>query len=156
MLAFARRSLLRTRALALVPRALLFSTRAEAAADARAPPPPAAEVADEGAAKQHTFQAETKQLLNIVANSLYTDKHVFIRCVPSPPLRPSRAPPPNPHAPLSACHGESTLSVLKLGSKIRPGSPAPPPLGTAPWLSPGVPSLGAGSHTLPTPRALPS
>lgn len=26
-----------------------------------------------------TFQAETKQLLHIVANSLYTDKHVFIR-----------------------------------------------------------------------------
>ncbi len=31
------------------------------------------------AAEKHTFQAETKQLLNIVANSLYTDKHVFIR-----------------------------------------------------------------------------
>jgi TNF receptor-associated protein 1 len=29
--------------------------------------------------ERHTFQAETKQLLNIVANSLYTDKHVFIR-----------------------------------------------------------------------------
>jgi len=29
--------------------------------------------------EKHTFQAETKQLLNIVANSLYTDKHVFVR-----------------------------------------------------------------------------
>lgn len=33
------------------------------------------------AAEKHTFQAETKQLLNIVANSLYTDKHVFVRLV---------------------------------------------------------------------------
>lgn len=32
-----------------------------------------------GEATHHTFQAETKQLLNIVTNSLYTDKHVFIR-----------------------------------------------------------------------------
>ncbi len=32
-------------------------------------------------AEKFSFQAETKQLLNIVANSLYTDKHVFIRCV---------------------------------------------------------------------------
>lgn len=32
-----------------------------------------------GPKEKHTFQAETKQLLNIVANSLYTDKHVFIR-----------------------------------------------------------------------------
>lgn len=29
--------------------------------------------------KSHTFKAETKRLLNIVANSLYTDKDVFIR-----------------------------------------------------------------------------
>ncbi len=29
--------------------------------------------------EKHAFQAETRQLLNIVANSLYTDKHVFIR-----------------------------------------------------------------------------
>ena len=34
-----------------------------------------------GSPERLTFQAETKQLLNIVANSLYTDKHVFIRCV---------------------------------------------------------------------------
>lgn len=33
----------------------------------------------EGPGESHTFQAETRQLLNIVANSLYTDKHVFIR-----------------------------------------------------------------------------
>jgi hypothetical protein len=32
-----------------------------------------------GTPSHHTFQAETKQLLNIVTNSLYTDKHVFIR-----------------------------------------------------------------------------
>jgi len=31
------------------------------------------------AAERHSFTAETGQLLNIVANSLYTDKHVFIR-----------------------------------------------------------------------------
>jgi HSP90 family molecular chaperone len=31
------------------------------------------------AAERHAFQTETKQLLNIVANSLYTDKHVFVR-----------------------------------------------------------------------------
>eukprot|EP00696_Hemimastix_kukwesjijk_P011371 gnl/Hemi2/24282_TR8162_c0_g1_i1.p1 gnl/Hemi2/24282_TR8162_c0_g1~~gnl/Hemi2/24282_TR8162_c0_g1_i1.p1 ORF type:complete len:720 (+),score=290.11 gnl/Hemi2/24282_TR8162_c0_g1_i1:65-2224(+) len=32
-----------------------------------------------GSAKQHTFQAETRQLLNIVASSLYTEKEVFVR-----------------------------------------------------------------------------
>jgi HSP90 family molecular chaperone len=32
-----------------------------------------------GQAETHGFQAETKQLLNIVANALYTDKHVFVR-----------------------------------------------------------------------------
>ena len=32
-----------------------------------------------GGAEKFTFQAETKQLLNTVANSLYPDKHVFIR-----------------------------------------------------------------------------
>ena len=30
-------------------------------------------------ATEHTFQAETKQLLDIVTNSLYTDKEVFLR-----------------------------------------------------------------------------
>ena len=30
-------------------------------------------------AKTYNFQAETKQLLNIVTNALYTDKHVFLR-----------------------------------------------------------------------------
>ena len=33
------------------------------------------------APERHSFQAETKQLLHIVANALYTDKHVFLRCV---------------------------------------------------------------------------
>jgi len=32
-----------------------------------------------GAANSHTFQTETRQILNIVANSLYTDKEVFLR-----------------------------------------------------------------------------
>eukprot|EP00697_Spironema_sp_BW2_P012618 gnl/Spiro4/29216_TR14287_c0_g1_i1.p1 gnl/Spiro4/29216_TR14287_c0_g1~~gnl/Spiro4/29216_TR14287_c0_g1_i1.p1 ORF type:complete len:739 (+),score=205.49 gnl/Spiro4/29216_TR14287_c0_g1_i1:105-2321(+) len=32
-----------------------------------------------GSSKKHTFQAETRQLLNIVASSLYTDKEIFIR-----------------------------------------------------------------------------
>ena len=33
----------------------------------------------EKAAKKHEFQAEVKQVLDIVINSLYTDKEVFIR-----------------------------------------------------------------------------
>jgi hypothetical protein len=53
-----------------------LSTRADAGSTA-APPTSSERVA--GAPTKHTFQAETKQLLNIVANSLYTDKHVFIR-----------------------------------------------------------------------------
>ena len=58
----------------------MLSTRAEAAAAEGAVAAPAAtERVAEGPTTQHTFQAETKQLLNIVANSLYTDKHVFIR-----------------------------------------------------------------------------
>ena len=32
-----------------------------------------------GASERKEFQAETKKLLNIVANSLYTDKEVFVR-----------------------------------------------------------------------------
>jgi TNF receptor-associated protein 1 len=32
-----------------------------------------------GDSEKHTFQAETKQLLNIVTHSLYTDKHIFVR-----------------------------------------------------------------------------
>jgi TNF receptor-associated protein 1 len=32
-----------------------------------------------GAAESHSFQAETRQILDIVANSLYTDKEVFLR-----------------------------------------------------------------------------
>ena len=35
---------------------------------------------EEGAPEeQHEFQAETKQLLDIVTNSIYTDKEVFLR-----------------------------------------------------------------------------
>ena len=41
------------------------------------PPPPSSEAI--GAAESMEFQAETKKLLNIVANSLYTDKEVFVR-----------------------------------------------------------------------------
>ena len=41
------------------------------------PPPPSA--APKGAASTMEFQAETKKLLDIVANSLYTDKEVFVR-----------------------------------------------------------------------------
>jgi hypothetical protein len=37
------------------------------------------------AAERHVFQAETKQLLDIVTHALYTDKHIFIRCVRGPP-----------------------------------------------------------------------
>eukprot|EP01138_Halocafeteria_seosinensis_P014065 gb/GECG01014362.1/.p1 GENE.gb/GECG01014362.1/~~gb/GECG01014362.1/.p1 ORF type:complete len:847 (+),score=134.88 gb/GECG01014362.1/:1-2541(+) len=33
----------------------------------------------EGQAEKHSFQAETKELLSIVTNALYTDRHVFIR-----------------------------------------------------------------------------
>jgi TNF receptor-associated protein 1 len=32
-----------------------------------------------GSEESHTFQAETKKILDIVANSLYTDKEVFLR-----------------------------------------------------------------------------
>ena len=42
------------------------------------PPPPPAE-AILGATETKEFQAETKKLLDIVANSLYTDKEVFLR-----------------------------------------------------------------------------
>ena len=74
-----------------------FSADTRAARDAAttaAPPASSERVA--GAATKHTFQAETKQLLNIVANSLYTDKHVFIRCV-----RETGPPPPPPSPPFS-------------------------------------------------------
>ncbi|PAA94461.1 hypothetical protein BOX15_Mlig021008g1 [Macrostomum lignano] len=32
-----------------------------------------------GSSERHTFQAETRQLLDIVAKSLYSDRHVFVR-----------------------------------------------------------------------------
>ena len=31
------------------------------------------------AEEKHSFQAETRKLLDIVTNSLYTDRHIFIR-----------------------------------------------------------------------------
>ncbi|ETO04719.1 HSP90 domain-containing protein [Reticulomyxa filosa] len=34
---------------------------------------------NKGEMKKHAFQAETRQLLDIVSNSLYTDKEVFLR-----------------------------------------------------------------------------
>jgi len=40
---------------------------------------PKAEAKITGAKKTHTFQAETRELLNIVSKSLYTEKEVFIR-----------------------------------------------------------------------------
>ena len=60
-----------------------LSTEAGAASDAKpdetpsAPPLPKSEAV--GKADTLEFQAETKKLLNIVANSLYTDKEVFVR-----------------------------------------------------------------------------
>lgn len=51
---------------------------AEAAAKPESPPPPPAEEAV-GSSQRLEFQAETKKLLDIVANSLYTDKEVFLR-----------------------------------------------------------------------------
>jgi TNF receptor-associated protein 1 len=53
------------------------SAEAAAAAAAAAPLPPSE--AATGEASRMEFQAETKKLLNIVANSLYTDKEVFVR-----------------------------------------------------------------------------
>lgn len=38
-----------------------------------------------GASERHTFQTETRKLLDIVANALYTDRHIFIRCVDDEP-----------------------------------------------------------------------
>ena len=37
------------------------------------------ETVDTDKLSSHTFQAETRQLLDIVSNSLYTDKEVFLR-----------------------------------------------------------------------------
>jgi len=64
--------------LLLVPR-MLSTQPPEAATDAAQVedlPPAAASVGD---ASTMEFQAETKKLLDIVANSLYTDKEVFVR-----------------------------------------------------------------------------
>jgi hypothetical protein len=51
------------------------SSSSSTSSSSAAPPPPA----PSSPAERHSFQAETKQLLHIVANALYTDKHVFIR-----------------------------------------------------------------------------
>ena len=37
------------------------------------------ETVDKSHLSAHAFQAETRQLLDIVSNSLYTDKEVFLR-----------------------------------------------------------------------------
>lgn len=60
------------------------SPRRRGAATGAAGPAPAAPAAagapvPRAGAERLAFQAETKQLLNIVANSIYTDKHVFLR-----------------------------------------------------------------------------
>jgi hypothetical protein len=51
--------------------------------DPSSPPPPKPDEGPsetlEGEAESHKFEAETKQLLEIVAKSLYTDKEVFVR-----------------------------------------------------------------------------
>jgi len=63
-------------------RALLHVSALAASAPSGATSAEAASVGAEArthAAERHAFQTETKQLLNIVANSLYTDKHVFVR-----------------------------------------------------------------------------
>ena len=58
-------------------RRTLCTAEAEKPAAPEPPPPPAAEAT--GEASKLEFQAETKKLLDIVANSLYTDKEVFVR-----------------------------------------------------------------------------
>jgi hypothetical protein len=63
----------------LWPAARGFATEEEKPADAEPAEPakPAETVSGDSASFE--FQAETKQLLDIVANSLYTDKEVFVR-----------------------------------------------------------------------------
>ena len=67
----------------LLLRALSTASDAPKADDASPPepppPPPPPSAAPKGAASTMEFQAETKKLLDIVANSLYTDKEVFVR-----------------------------------------------------------------------------
>lgn len=52
------------------------AAEAASATSAATPPEPAVKAET---TERHTFEAETGQLLQIVAHSLYTDKHVFIR-----------------------------------------------------------------------------
>jgi flagellar capping protein FliD len=54
------------------------STSSTSSSSTSTPSPPLVDTTV-GTAETHGFQAETKQLLNIVANALYTDKHVFVR-----------------------------------------------------------------------------
>merc|ERR1719223_2051877 len=64
------------------------TVEAEVVEDGEGPAAPDASAAPEDAGPQpkmkgkteaHTFQAETSRILDIVANSLYTDKEVFLR-----------------------------------------------------------------------------
>jgi TNF receptor-associated protein 1 len=71
----------RTPALAMMPSAsartfCAAASGGEEPAVVQPPQPPPAAVGPE---REHAFQAETVRLLQIVANSLYTDKEVFIR-----------------------------------------------------------------------------
>ena len=65
-----------------VGRRFLSTTSADSGTNDKVPsPPPANEKVEAATEEEHTFQAETAQLLNIVAKSLYTDKEVpFSRC----------------------------------------------------------------------------
>jgi HSP90 family molecular chaperone len=65
----------------LLLRALSTASDAPKADDASPPEPPPEPLppSAKGAASTMEFQAETKKLLDIVANSLYTDKEVFVR-----------------------------------------------------------------------------
>ena len=62
----------------LAQRRLSTEAASEPAAD-KAEEKPAATESATGASSKMEFQAETKKLLDIVANSLYTDKEVFVR-----------------------------------------------------------------------------
>ena len=61
------------------PLSRLLSTETATGSSEPPPPPPAPKSEAVGEAQSMEFQAETKKLLNIVANSLYTDKEVFLR-----------------------------------------------------------------------------
>ena len=150
---------------------------AREAAGGAAPPPPAAERVT-GAGQKHTFQAETKQLLNIVANSLYTDKHVFIRCVgasvvaarglvvPFCFLLRAPPPPPSPRAPI-CMSGVAYPGRVKTRRQTQTPEPSAPPTAlrrppprrshppAAPHTSPSPPHpqpRAPAASSSPTPR----